>query len=248
MKIKQLRRQHADFNLELLDKHRDLFCGGERFRKNVARYLPKNEREPAAVYQRRSQQAADEYINYSGPIANYFAAWLFTSKPVIKTDPEQVDPFYAEFKEDCDGKGTDLDDFFRDRFVDAIIDCAAYWRVEFPAAPPEGADAMTLADWRGAGLGRAVLVPMPASSIINWKRDAQGFVWLIEYTKAEELEEPDDEVETVTETWTIWRRDGEHRRFEAKYDKGRAPGDNEEAAEIDMPAAHGQIAGLPSWS
>ena len=243
MLIKQLRRQHADFNPDLLQKHRDLFCGGDEFHKRITRYLLQNEQEPPVVYRRRCAQS--HYLNYCGPIGNYFASWLFTSKLTFKTDPENVDEFYEEFKEDCDLDGTDLEHFMRHRFTDALIDRCAYWRVEFPAQPPEGAEKETLAEWKANKRGRAVLVHVPASSIVNWKRDADGFVWLVEYTNECGLEDPADEDETVTETWTIWRRDENHQRFQCSYRRGQKPSDSDSAPEIEMPWMQGQIAGIP---
>lgn len=246
MKIKKLRRTHADFDLAVLERNRDLFQGGERFRKNVARYLPMNENEPRAVYNRRCGLAADEYLNYCGPIGNYFASWLFTSTLTFKTDPETVDDFYTDFQEDVDGDGCAFDHFLHEQFIEAAQDGAAYWRVEFPESPPDGAEVKVLAEWQAAGLGRATLVPMPASTLINWKLDDEGeFEWLIEYTSDTSLIDPDDEDETVIETWTIWRQDENHKRFEVRYAKGKKPRDEQEAPEVDMPWTQGQIRGIP---
>jgi hypothetical protein len=246
MKIKKLRRTHADFDLGVLERNRDLFQGGERFRKNVSRYLPMNENEPRAVYGRRCALAADEYLNYCGPIGNYFASWLFTSQLTYKTEPEQVDEFYNQFHEDIDGDGCEFSHFLHERFIDSAQDGAAYWRVEFPEGPPEGAEVNVLAEWKAAGLGRATLVPMPASSITNWKLNDDGdFEWLIEYTAQTSLLDPGDEDETTVETWTIWRQDENHQRFEIRYAKGKKPRDEQEAPEVDMPKTQGLIRGIP---
>jgi hypothetical protein len=97
MKLKQLRRTHADFAPDTLQCHRDLFVGGEQFAKNITRYLLKNDQELHQVYQRRCELAKAEYINYCGPIGNYFASWAFTSKLTFDSDPKEVDEFYKDF-------------------------------------------------------------------------------------------------------------------------------------------------------
>lgn len=241
MKFKQLRREHKDRDADALQRNRDLFAGGQVFGKNVARYLTKNEREPSEVYTRRCQVARDEYVNYCGPIGNYFASWLMTAPPTFKSDPADADAFYEQFKEDCDGDGTDLDHFLRQRFIDAIIDQRVFWQVSFPGPTA----AQSLAEWRAQGAGRAVLRPVLASSIMNWKKDGDGYVWLTEHQVEDGLLEPDDEEEITTETWTIWRRDGEHRRYQVSYDRFHKPRPDDQIAEIEMAAAQGQIEGIP---
>jgi hypothetical protein len=111
LKLKQLRRTHADYDAELFQKYRDLFDGGHALAKNVEKYIVRNGQEPQLVYQQRCQVAKDEYVNYVSSIANFFASWLMTSKLQFKSEPETVDDFYDEFKEDCDGDGTDFEHF-----------------------------------------------------------------------------------------------------------------------------------------
>ena len=59
MKYAALSRTHADVDLDAIGRARDLFEGGERFRKAVATYLPQHDVEPPQVYKRRCAGAKD---------------------------------------------------------------------------------------------------------------------------------------------------------------------------------------------
>lgn len=213
MKYKLLDRRHADVDLKVLRTYQDLFEGGATLRARVQDYLPRNDLEPAAVYKKRCEQA--HYLNYCASIANYFASALFTCPPVLKSDPEVVDPFYAAFKEDADGAGTDLDAMLRDLVVRALVGRRAYLRVEFPAPGEPLPAGASLADAERAGLRRARLVAVPTETVRNWRRDPSGaFEWVLTHEHRTELVDLDDEGETVTEVWTQWYADGAARRWE----------------------------------
>jgi hypothetical protein len=244
VKLRQLRRTHADFDRATLDLHADLFAGGAQFHRNVSKYLPQGDVEPFAVYKKRCSVA--HYVGYVAPIVNFFASWLFTCPLTFKADDEKsidqaAQDFYSEFKEDCDGLGTDLDTFLRGRFVQATLDRSSYWRVEMPEQP---ATLLDRAEWEKLGAGRATLVPVNASALTNWKRDARGaWEWVVEYSREEALSEFVDEECTIVETWTLWRADGNHQRWQARYTKGKAPTETSEIPEIDPPST--LIPGIP---
>jgi len=243
--LKQLSRTHADYDAALLKRHSDLFAGGEQFAKNVSDYLYQNDREPLAVYKKRCGVAGDAYVNYCAPIVNYFSSWLMTSELAFRTDPEQVDEFYDEFKEDCDDQGSDLTNFAKHAFVEALKSGTAFWRVEFPSPPPPGAEPQVLSDWKKSGLGRAIIVRVPTENVTNWMRDQYGYVWLCEHAKESALVDPSDDEETVTATWTFWRRDGEHRRYQVEYPASRPPLPTNTIPEVDLENNWGQIVGIP---
>ncbi len=126
----------------------------------------------------------------------------------------------------------------RDRFVDALVSRRAYWRVEFPdkAAETDAAVIDSRADYEATGVGVACLVPVPTANIVHWKRDEKGaFVWVVEYTKAEELAEFDADAAQTTETWTLWRADGEHKRWQTTYAADKLPKLTTDIPEIDAP-------------
>jgi hypothetical protein len=66
VKLKQLRRTHADYADKTWRRYEDLFKGGDRFKAQLQEYLPQNALETTAAYKRRQRSAY--YINYCGPI------------------------------------------------------------------------------------------------------------------------------------------------------------------------------------
>ena len=231
MELRKLRRTHADYDAISWQRHADLIAGGVEFHKRIERYLPKHDVEPQKVYKIRCAQAF--YLGYCAPIVQYFASWLFSSPLVFKSTPEGVDEWYAQFKEDVDTLGTDLDQFLRNAFVNACIARSAYWRVEFPEplTPPQSKQ-----DWQNQGLGSAHLCFIPADCLINWRRDEYGrFVWVMEHHCSEDLLEPTDEETTVTETWTLWRADGSAQRWQSVYPKSKPPAPTDSIGEVAAP-------------
>src|SRR5690606_28681190 len=94
-----------------------LYEGGKAFRSRVTRMLPRNGQEPDQVYQERLKIA--HYRSYLGPIVDYFVAFLFTAQLAQRANvdgkPVELDDWYGKWKEDCDGEGTDLTEFLRER-------------------------------------------------------------------------------------------------------------------------------------
>ena len=232
MKLKQLRRTHPDYDAETLRLYDDLCAGGQQFRKRVGEYLVQNDQEPAAAYKRRCKTA--HYVNYIASIVNYFASALFTCPPVFTSDPADPDPWYATFKQNCDGRGTSLDVFLRGRFVEALVQRQSYWRI---VAPDPGETVFAnRAEWRMAGMDRVTLQAVPTTSIVHWLRADDGsFVWVMEYACRTDLLDPTDDVATVTETWTVWYADGTARRWELESKVGDTIPADKDVPEIDPP-------------
>jgi len=237
-----LQRKHSHYREDALQRRRDLFEGGEAFRERVKHYLLRNDMEPPEVYDRRCKSA--HYVNYTAPLVNLFASWLFTDEPEVEPhtqDGEKVEPdaFYSRFCEDCDGLGTDDDAFLRARIVDSLVDDCAFWQVCFPKP---GSTPESLAEWEQQGVGRATLRPIKARNVINWrraKRETDGqpgrLLWLLEYQRDEELLEITDADVTVTETWTLWRADGQHKRWSWSFPQSKPRKSNEDVPEIEAP-------------
>lgn len=233
MLLKNLQRVHSDYDDVTWQKHEDLVAGGAQFHGRIERYLPQNDREPTQVYKRRCDHSY--YLGYCSAIVGYFGAWLFASPLKFQSDPEQVDEFYTVLKEDCDGLGTDLDEFLKAAFVRACTTQRAYWQVKFPSAT-EMAPGSRLADWQKQGLGRAVLAHLPTENVVNWRRDESGaWMWVLTHECIEELVEVDDEEPTLTERWVQWYADGSARAWEKRYVKSSPPQANDAIGEIEPP-------------
>src|SRR5258707_709319 len=191
-----LRRCHKDYDPQTARKYRDLFAGGRRFRAAVKDHLLRHEAEPDTSYAARVRSA--HYLNYSARIVNFFASNLLChGMDVGLAGGEPLPDFYPEFIEDCDGRGTSLDSFCRQRFVDAMVDGCAYWRVDLPTAPPDALEPLVRREWEEMGLGRAVFMPVPYENITNWEcDDAGGYLWLLEHCRVEQLARIEDESPT----------------------------------------------------
>ena len=79
--------------------------------------------------------------------------------------------FYSLLANDCDLKGTSLSEFFRKRFVEALVCGASYLVVDFPRTT---GPALTRAEEDAAGTSRAYLVDYGADEVINWNYDPNG--------------------------------------------------------------------------
>ena len=234
MKVGLLNRTHPDFRPDTLQKYSDLFKGGDQFRDRIENYLPQHKPvEPLEAYKARCASAY--YLNHCASIANYFASWLFSTALVINSEPSDIDDFYGQFKEDCDARGTDFGPFLRARFLDALVYRIAHFRVKFPHKP-EGETASDRAEWDKWGMGRAMLLPLEYGAIRNWRRDSQGeYMWCLEYSAHRHLVDFLDASEVVKETWTLWRREGGHQRWEIERPIDKPLKDGDDVPEVDGP-------------
>ena len=235
MKRALLNRRHASLDLEQLQRYRDLFSGGEDFRRRISRYLIKNDLEPQAIYDRRCESA--HYLNYSGPIGGYFASLLFSKELLLGIDGEtETPPAYVDFLKSVDGKGQTFASFLRSRFVEALQTQCAYWRVDFPRSVDAATLAATTAyEYEQASMGEAVLTPIPRESLINWSCDGDGWKWVLHYCVESELEDIESEQLTITEHWTAYYRDGRVRRWESRRLADQSISDDDEISEVAAP-------------
>src|SRR5580700_227683 len=102
-------------------RYRDLYVGGEQFITSADRYLVRRQKEPGDVYAERLSRSF--YENYIGSIVDWYTATLFRREPVLafEGNNERAKSFFAEFTEDCDLKGTNLSEFFRRLFIEALV-------------------------------------------------------------------------------------------------------------------------------
>lgn len=171
----------------------------------LSEFLPKQPQDTPAIYQLRLQEAS--YRSYVGQIVRAYAGALFASHYAVRStvDGEQVDfdPFYATIKEDCDGQGTDLTTFFKERFRQALVFCASYWVVEMPRYSAQDLN-MSEDEWIAQGRDRVRLRELDPCSVIDWEGDADGcFAWVKTYERSYRRSSPADPALTV-DTWRIY--------------------------------------------
>jgi hypothetical protein len=217
--------QHPTYKPGTWAKYDALYRGGEVFRESIAAFLPKNPQEPAEVYSARQVEAP--YVGYVGPICDWFAAKLFSASLVVRASSEageriEPDLFYASWKEDVDGAGTDLVDFVRQRFTSALIKGRAWWCVELP--DDDGAPPVNKAHYQARGLGEAYVYALENEQVLDFDTDERGeLTWAIVYTLETPRATPTDKRSRIVETWRVYDR-ATVETFTASYD----PGANEE--------------------
>src|SRR5581483_9320019 len=127
-------REHPDYRTlsETWRTYRDLYSGGERLRANADRYLIRRHKEPGEVYGERLSRVF--YENYSGAIIDWYTATLFRREPVILIggNNDAGRRFFCQLLDDCDLRGTNITEFFRGRYVEALIYGRSHILIDFP--------------------------------------------------------------------------------------------------------------------
>ena len=173
MNMPNINREHPEYiaRKAMWKQYRDLYSGGERLRENASEYLVRRHKEPGEVYAERLTRVF--YENYVGSIVDWYAATLLRREPVLLFEGNDVAAkgYYDLFSDDCDLKGTNFSEFFRQRFVQALVCGSSYIVVDFPRA---NGPVSTRAEEDASGRSRAYLVDYGAEEVINWNYDQTG--------------------------------------------------------------------------
>lgn len=174
-----IEQEHPDYTSKsrMWRRYRDLYAGGEQFRRNAAEYLLRRQKEPLEVYQERLARVF--YENYLGSIVDWYTATLVRREPVLEFEGtnEPAKEFYARFVQNCDLRGTTLTQFFQQQMTEALVCGKSYVVVDFPHAD---SPALTRAEEDESGHSRAYLVAYNADELINWSSSAQGELeWVV---------------------------------------------------------------------
>ncbi len=189
--MENINREHPEYVSRkwMWKKYRDLYAGGERISENASEYLVRRHKEPADVYQERLARVF--YENYIGSIIDWYSATLLRREPMMLFEGSDsgAKGFYSVMADDCDLKGTNLHEFFRQRFVQTLVYGSSYVAVEFPRAGT-APEPLTRAEEDASGRSRAFLVDYGPDEVINWKYDpAGGLEWIVIRTSC--IEEAD---------------------------------------------------------
>jgi hypothetical protein len=223
-----INREHPEYiaRKAMWRQYRDLYSGGERLRMNASEYLMRRQKEPGEVYAERLNRVF--YENYIGSIIDWYAATLMRREPILlfeKSD-SRARNFYNVFSDDCDLKGTNFAEFFRQRFVQTLVFGRGYIVVDFPRA---NGPVRNRAEEDATGRSRAYLVDYAADEVINWNYDRQGGLdWVVIRTSCLQQSKVTDanwEKETQwiyydRENYQIFRKAGDAKEVELA-DEGR---------------------------
>jgi hypothetical protein len=226
--MQNINREHPEYiaRKAMWKQYKDLYAGGEQLRLNAYEYLVRRQKEPAQVYEERLRRVF--YENYVGSIVDWYAATLMRREPMLQfegSDPGAKD-FYNLFADNCDLKGTNLHEFFRQRFVQVMVCGSSFVVVDFPKA---GGVAQTRAEEDASGRSRAYLTEYAADEVINWNYDETGGLeWVVIRTSClQQSQVTDAKWERETrwiyydrENYQIFRKAGEAQAIEP-IDEGR---------------------------
>lgn len=219
--IKQLDTQHPEYAPAKAALLAALYTGGRDFDSRLDTLLPKRPAEPSERYALRKREA--HYRNYIGPIVDYFASMLFASRATIEAKDAESGPgeFYAEFREDADGRGTDLDSVLKEVITGAMVRGVAWLRVMHP----EGT-AGDRGEFEARGLGDCWLHALCYEHVIDWERDAAGrLAWAVVRTEDCRRAGIDSARDTVTVRWEHLLADRID-TYAITYPKERPPHEN----------------------
>lgn len=216
---------------------RALYRGGKALDERIERFIIRAPADNWETYQRKLNEARTQYANYVSQIVNYYAGYLF-SHPLAMRSNAPLDPFYAELKEDCDGNGTDLQDFLRHQFIEALVSGKAAWAVQFPGADIEPRNRV---EWEQQGLGRATLKHYCAEEILDWEVDSAGeLLWLIATEKETRRESPSASRGTIRENFYVYTRETIE-VYRVEYEANREPAPEAELTPIVVPHGMGKV-------
>lgn len=196
--------EHPEYRAKqaALETYRDLYTGGDEFRKNAWLYLVQRQKEPRDVYAERLSRVF--YENYAGSIMDWYGATLFRREPRIVLEGSAKDGrrFFTGFLDDCDRRGTNLSQFFREQVTKALVFGSSYTLVDFPrAAEPAG----NRAQEEALGNARAYLKSHTPLDVVNWSYDDDGnLAWAVIRTECLRKASVDDPSWVDETRWTYY--------------------------------------------
>ncbi len=215
--------EHPEYaaSRSIWQQYRDLYVGGEQFKARADRYLVRRQKEPLDVYAERLSRSF--YENYIGSIVDWYTATLFRREPVLTIEGanERGKKFFSEFIEDCDLKGSNLTEFFRRQFIEALICGKSYVLVDFPRL---GQPAGTRAEEDERGASRAYLVSYTADELINWSHDERGrYDWVVLRTESLKKDRIEDAAWAKQTRWVYYDKESYRVYEQVDYGVDRRP-------------------------
>lgn len=209
--IAELDQRNPEFDIDRTLDLEALYRGDEHFEKRLTRFLPEWERERADRYALRKKLAY--YRNYLGAVIDYFAALLFAGKPTAtakkldSTDPAlEPHPYYAEFRDDCDGNGKDLELFFKERLTEAMVQRCSWFAIAH--ADDGGLTPENAKDFEDRGLGNCRLRDIPVGEVYDWESDETGRLeWVLVHSLTAKRGSLSGGRDQAVERWTHYLSD-----------------------------------------
>lgn len=166
-----------------------LYEGGARFEQNINSFIVKGKQDNFDLLSKKLEIAKSCYTNYFAQVINYYVGFLF-SYNMIYSSSKEASSDYEVFRENADGKGTDLHEVIRGAFTAALTGGIAMWSVEFPTDEES-------------------LIPrikvFNVSNLVDWEFDNNGnLLWVITKQVENRRLSPYDTRLTTTEIFTVF--------------------------------------------
>jgi hypothetical protein len=175
-KILDHRKLSADERDDLFDLDA-LYRGRRAFHQRLDRFIPKRPSEDPKVYEFRKKTA--HYLNYAGPIVNYFASKTFIDEPPRSRASRKSSTSGTRSGErtaiaSAPTSSTSSRSASRRRWSKSARGSSST-SLEGMAASPR-----TKADWEASGLHNAFLCPFDECDVLDWDCDEGGeLAWVI---------------------------------------------------------------------
>lgn len=224
MNIEQLNTKHSKYDHKKWERYEAVLKGGEEFAEHIQEFLPRFSMEPHSLYADRCSMAKDSYENHIAHIVSAAETQLFNFPFSIRNKENSeanLDSFYSYFKENCDGSGTDLTEFMRSRFIEALTTGQALWEVSVTV---DRANASTFYSSFSARL-----IPHCIEELFDYGMDDNGnLAWVVLHSKSNQRKGPGQPM-FIKETWRAIDSMTES-RFEIVYDPTKPPNPKTELA------------------
>jgi len=242
MDYKTLQTRHPEYDHDYWDKIKHLYEGEYSLRKCFKHntklrdaVFPKHLGETDDVYEERLKRFF--YVNYFQSIVKGVVTTL-GSDPInvnagystVDTDEEvKVDPFYQDFAKNVARPGAErmtFNRFMLDRCIEALLYKRTWVLVDFPTPGDEAEKPMNRLEEEQMGLDHAYLVACCPELVYDWEEDDAGnLLWALVYGKSEKRESIEDSRDMVTETYTIYDREG-WTRYTYSFKESDPPNEN----------------------
>lgn len=246
LRLEALDTKNPSYDLEhWLDLYA-LYRGGKIFRDRIHRFLPKNPVEKFDLYEQRKSESS--YRSYLGPVIDFYSAWLFSGDFKVRAKRavdgetiDDVDPIYAEFREDVGGD-VDMKSFLKERFTKALVYGRSHWICELPQATgmsEEDAWPSNAAEFESKGFKSASLKAVDACDLYDWEVGDDGLLeWCSVYSKRMVRKSLSTTKRQVLETWHVYDREFCTIYQVGPYEQGERP-DSQAPIPIKRKYKHG---------
>ena len=190
-----------------LEKHCDLYEGGERFERNKGVYLRVRQMDSHPAY-RAARLAAAHYTGQMASLIDWLAGSAFQSDPKIESD----DPYWSGLNEDADGTGEDLAAVLYSALTEALVHRRAYLGVSFPAE----ADASLAAARMPGGSADGRIFCYRACDVDDWGEDSRGQLIWVRVHRSEPVRSGPAQADTELHSWTYITPEGQRSYFRVK--------------------------------